>query len=130
MIDVKKMGDWYFHLDEEKGSQVVENTADFWSSKVAALPPGRLVCVRETREDWPNWEVHPDGDEIIYQLSGDIELVTISNGQQSAVRLRPGEFVIVPKGVWHIGNAIERSSALFITWGDGSKHMPRETPPQ
>ncbi len=45
-------------------------------------------------------EVHPDGDEILYVISGRLR-VTGDSFPDAACELGPGEACVVPKGEWH-----------------------------
>ena len=36
----------------------------------------------------------------------------------------PGEFVMVPRGVWHTARIATRASMLFITPGEGTENRP------
>jgi uncharacterized glyoxalase superfamily protein PhnB len=71
--------------------------------------------------DWPNWEIHPHGDELVCALHGDFDLVLDEPRGQRWVQLtRPGDFVIVPRGTWHTARVHAPSTALFITPGQGT----------
>jgi mannose-6-phosphate isomerase-like protein (cupin superfamily) len=46
-------------------------------------------------------EMHPDGDELLYLISGAaIVTLELADGDR-VVELGAGEAVVVPKGVWH-----------------------------
>ena len=47
-------------------------------------------------------EVHPDGDEILYVISGAVRVTSDSNPGES-LQLGPGDACIVEKGEWHKG---------------------------
>ena len=82
-----------------------------------------LVARYEFGSDWPNWEVHPQGDEIAVLMSGAAEMVFDERGGHRSVRLsRPGEFVIVPKGTWHTARISTPTAMLFVTPGEGTEH--------
>ena len=37
---------------------------------------GHIMVMRfEFDEDWPTWEMHPEGDELVYLLSGSTDMV-------------------------------------------------------
>jgi mannose-6-phosphate isomerase-like protein (cupin superfamily) len=74
--------------------------------------------------DWPHWEMHPAGDEIVYQLSGAMDLVLDETSGERVVSLQPHRGCIVPRGVWHRGLLRAPGEALFITRGKGTKHRP------
>lgn len=73
--------------------------------------------------DWPSWERHPAGDEIVYLLAGDVSLLLEEPGGEREVRLRDaGSYVIVPRGIWHTARIHVPSRMLFITAGEGTEH--------
>lgn len=83
---------------------------------------GRLLISSHTFEDdWPTWEVHPNGDELVVLLSGDVELVLAAEAADENVRLtEPGSFVIVPRGVWHTAKVHKPTQMMFVTPGEGT----------
>ena|SRR5690606_2886049 len=87
--------------------------------------PGRLVSLYETKSDWPSWEAHPLGDELVIVLSGKAEFIQELEGKERRVVLAPYGALINPPGVWHTANVIEPFLALFVTPGPGTTHRPR-----
>ena len=73
-------------------------------------------------EAWPTWEMHPEGDEFVYLLSGDTDLVLHDpDGEDAVLRVNePGSYVVVPKGVWHTARPHTRTAMLFVTPGEGT----------
>lgn len=69
-------------------------------------------------------EVHPDGDEILYVISGALSVTSDSNPGQS-LRLEPGDACIVEKGEWHQVHVLEKAQLLHITPGPNGDHRPR-----
>jgi hypothetical protein len=63
----------YLHLPEGPGVRAIPVTDDFWSTidERAALHRGRLVTSFDQSADWTVWEMHPEDDEIIVQVSGE-----------------------------------------------------------
>jgi hypothetical protein len=85
-----------------------------------------LVSSFSFDSDWPTWEIHPAGDEIVCLLSGDVHLVLDRNGIEEIVHLRdPGSFVIVPKETWHTARTSVATTMLFLTPGEGTQNKPR-----
>lgn len=119
------LGTFFAHLADDGDVVPIEVTDDFWISGTSELPPGRLVSRIRTDGDWTSWEMHPNGDELIYQLSGDMELILDQGDLQEVVTLNAGDFVVVPKGVWHTANAAGSSEAVYITLGAGTEHRER-----
>ena len=62
---------------------------------------GMTMGIVTMTEDAPHGgEVHPDGDELLYVISGRLQVTTESNPEE-ALFLGPGQACIVPKGEWH-----------------------------
>jgi len=47
------------------------------------------------------WERHVSADEIVLVMEGETTLILLSNGEETPNLLREGEFLIVPKNIWH-----------------------------
>ena len=73
-------------------------------------------------EAWPTWEIHPVGDEMVFLISGDTDLVLATkDGKESVLRVsNPGEYVIVPKNTWHTARPHQPTTLLFFTPGEGT----------
>lgn len=119
------LADVFVHLTGDTAATSYLVTPEFWSQTAPALPVGWLVSSFETGSDWPKWEMHPSGDEFIYQLSGSMALILDLPAKQHRLRLDPGQFAIVPRGIWHSADMIQRGSALCVTAGVGTQHRPR-----
>ena len=81
-----------------------------------------LVTVSPTDCDWPHWEMHPQGDEILIMLEGTQTLVPDRGGEVSEHVMIPGVTFVVPAGVWHRAKIAEPTRMLAITYGAGSCH--------
>jgi mannose-6-phosphate isomerase-like protein (cupin superfamily) len=85
----------------------------------------QLVSSYEFAEDWPCWEMHPHGDEVVMLLSGKVSLVLAESEAETRIELsKLGEFFIVPKGVWHTAKTQCNTQLLFITPGQGTQQKP------
>lgn len=87
--------------------------------------PGRLMTLGTTTEDWPVWEVHPAGEEVVVVLSGRAEFIQDVSGVMRHVVLGPNEALVNPPGVPHTANVLEPFTALYITPCPGTQHLPR-----
>jgi mannose-6-phosphate isomerase-like protein (cupin superfamily) len=85
---------------------------------------GRLVCVIAQDATWDSWERHPAGEEVVYLLSGRVDIVQDIDGADHIVELRPGDAMINPTNVWHTARVHQPGLALFITPGEGTEHRP------
>jgi mannose-6-phosphate isomerase-like protein (cupin superfamily) len=75
-------------------------------------------------------EMHPDGDELLYLVSGSIDVIVEDGGTQEEVgretvlRLEAGQACLVPKGAWHRVDVREPSHLVHVTPGPGDGHRP------
>jgi len=83
----------------------------------------QLVSTYEFTEDWPTWEWHPHGDEIVILLSGAATMVLQREpGQESVEITVPGEYVVVPRNTWHTARVRTATRMLFITPGEDTEN--------
>ena len=92
-------------------------------------PPPRIDGLtigapRMTREPPHSGEMHPDGDEVLFLVSGKVNVVIEDQEPPRQVGLLPGQAVVVPRGVWHRVRLLEPSQLLYITPGPGGEHRP------
>jgi bifunctional enzyme CysN/CysC len=126
------LGAQYAHLDNEKATSFAGGAA-FWSrlmsgehdevsQRVAA--GGWLVASYQMTQDTATWEMHPDGDEILYLVSGELEVILEEQGSERSILLQKGLACIVPKGCWHRQLVKTPGEEVAITFGRGSQHKP------
>jgi mannose-6-phosphate isomerase-like protein (cupin superfamily) len=99
----------------------------FWNRPAEELDcdyPGRIMGVVTMATGKSNWEMHPAGDEVLYLLSGAVEVVLREKDDHRVVELSAGRAFIVPREVWHRLDALLPSELMFITPGKGTKHIP------
>ena len=81
-----------------------------------------LIALHEFNGDWPCWEVHPMGDEVVVLISGAVDFVLqFDEGEQTVELSLPGDYVIVPRGVWHTAKMSVLSKILFVTPGENTQ---------
>jgi len=60
---------------------------------------------------------------FVVLLSGDVSMVLAGKEGDETQRLsQPGEFVIVPRGVWHTAKVREPTTMLFVTPGQDTEN--------
>ena len=84
---------------------------------------GRLVMIFDNAADWPTWERHPAGEEVVILLSGRTDLVQWIDGAERVIPLEPGQATVNPAGVWHTARVHEAGQAMFITPGRGTENV-------
>jgi mannose-6-phosphate isomerase-like protein (cupin superfamily) len=82
-----------------------------------------LVSSHTFASDWPVWEMHPKGDEVVCLLSGAATFLLEHEDGARAIELKDaGAYVVVPKGTWHTARTQGPCRMLFITAGEGTQH--------
>lgn len=79
------------------------------------LTDGRIMSVFDYTETWTWWERHPDGDEFVHVISGEVDFLLDNGQEQRSARLPAGEGTIVPRGTWHSAVIHVPSTMLFVT---------------
>lgn len=70
-------------------------------------------------------EVHPDGDEILYVISGQIKVVGDSD-LDHPLELTSGDACIISAGEWHQVLVLEPTQLIHITPGPNGDHRPQQ----
>ena len=86
---------------------------------------GRLVSMFRFSENWPSWEMHPTGEEVVVCVAGSMTLIQEIDGEEVRTALRPGEYAINPRGVWHTADIDGDATGFFVTAGAGTQGRPR-----
>ncbi len=87
--------------------------------------PGRLVMIETTPTDWPAWERHTLGDEIVFVLEGRGEFIHETADGEVRLPVGPGSALINPRGMWHTADVVEPIRAIYMTPCPGTEHRPR-----
>ena len=90
-----------------------------------ASKPGRLVMIETMIADWPNWERHTEGDELVIILEGSGTFYQLSDDEQIGCPFKAGDTFLNPKGIWHTADVVEPMRAVYITPCPGTENKPR-----
>lgn len=93
-----------------------------------AGPPQRidgitLGIITMTENAPHNGEVHPDGDELLYIISGRVS-VRAESAPDQPLQLQAGDACIVYKNEWHKVDVLEKTQLLYLTPGPRGDHRP------
>jgi PhnB protein len=61
------------------------------------------------------WERHPDGDELLLALDGEVDVTVLTDAGLVHRKLRAGEVFVCPQGLWHRQLAEKSVSMLYGT---------------
>jgi mannose-6-phosphate isomerase-like protein (cupin superfamily) len=117
-------------IGEGLSAKAEQGGVEFWSALMGGDRPdveaGWLVTAGAVEGTWPHWEMHPEGEELVVLMSGEVTFVLDRDGVVTEHRLdRPGQLVLVPRGAWHHARAEAPAQLLFVTAGRGTQHRPR-----
>jgi mannose-6-phosphate isomerase-like protein (cupin superfamily) len=117
----------YVRLRPDASAETLAVDATFWqriaAGKLGTFHHEYLVTSHRFNADWPSWEMHPHGDEIVCLLSGKATFIfERDDGNESVALSQAGTYVLVPKGVWHTAKIDDAAHMLFITAGEGTQH--------
>ena len=96
--------------------------------KERADPPvpvdGLTFGVATMSENSPHGgEMHPDGDEVLYLISGRASVVFLDS-PQADIEMNPGDGLIVPRGQWHRVDILEPCQIVYLTPGPNNEFRP------
>jgi catechol 2,3-dioxygenase-like lactoylglutathione lyase family enzyme/mannose-6-phosphate isomerase-like protein (cupin superfamily) len=91
---------------------------------LAPVKEGWLVSSYRLTESWPNWEMHPQGDEIVHCRTGTCELVLERADGPACFSMTPGKTIVIGKGTWHTARVAGEVELLHITYGSGTTFKP------
>ncbi|MFP6860717.1 cupin domain-containing protein [Pseudomonas sp.] len=117
----------YLHVQDGGKTEQIAVTEQFWSDVVNGARPeldqGRLMSAFSFSANWPSWERHPAGEELVMLLSGSaMLLLEEASGERALLLDTVGSYVLVPQGVWHTARTTQPTMLLFLTPGAGTEH--------
>jgi PhnB protein len=74
------------------------------------------------------WERHPDGDELLYALDGEVEVTVLTDDGPVRETIRKGSAFVCPRGLWHRQLARKSVSMLYGTATETSEVSFAEDP--
>ena len=106
------------------GSSSVEANGSGRPRRIDGYIVGATLVANKPRH---NGEMHPDADELLYLISGGVDVLLEVDGGLQTLELNAGEACVVPKGVWHrIRLRQEPSRLIHVTPGPGGESRPLE----
>ena len=119
----------YVVMGPDHAATGVDVTATIWEDLDRRFNhfKGHLLVARyDFATDWPSWEMHPVGDEVVVLLSGCADMILDRGGNHQVSSLaEPGAFIVVPRGTWHTARISTPTSMLFVTPGQGTENRPK-----
>ena len=73
------------------------------------------VCVSRFSQH-PKWEVHPNGEEVLVGISGELSLVILDATHPKTILLKPGDVAVIPQNTWH--SPVPNGEVSVLSMGD------------
>jgi uncharacterized cupin superfamily protein len=102
-----------------------DGKASFW---IGDPFNGGMISVGRFSGQSP-WERHPDGDELVHVLEGEVEITVLTAEGPDQTTVAAGSVFIVPKGHWHRQLARQSVTQFGATVG-ATEHSDAEDPRQ
>jgi len=122
-----QVSETYVALGAEGTARPLAVGPTFWQDLAAGRFGAfdRLVAHGGYEADWAHWEMHPQGEEFVMLIEGEVEMLLERDGENSSEHLtQSGAYVLIPRGTWHTARVHRPSRMLFITAGAGTQHRP------
>jgi quercetin dioxygenase-like cupin family protein len=119
-INLKDLTADYLSLGQKGIIQSTEGGDKFWSlsaAEIESFGENWLITEFYFDADWQTWEKHPHGEEIVYLLSGAMDLILETGDFRQVIELRGKGLVVVPRDTWHTAKVFAPSNVLVITHG-------------
>jgi mannose-6-phosphate isomerase-like protein (cupin superfamily) len=114
----------------DPGTSTIGVDAQFAATPIQVRPDppvpvdGATFGVATMTENSPHdGEMHPDGDEILYLVSGRVRVV-FPVDKLDDIDVAPGDGLVIPKGLWHRVDILAPSRIVYLTPGPNNEYRP------
>ena len=87
--------------------------SEHYSPKIVGEVNDAYVKLAKLQGDFL-WHHHEHEDELFLVVKGDLHMKVRESGKERELVIRPGEFLIVPRGVEHLPSATEETHVLLL----------------
>jgi mannose-6-phosphate isomerase-like protein (cupin superfamily) len=102
--------------------------SEHWAPRIAAELNDSYVKLAKLQGEFV-WHRHDGEDELFLVVRGTLRMGVREDGVERELIIRPGEFVVIPRGVEHLPSAEEEVEVLLIepktTLNTGNLHNKR-----
>jgi mannose-6-phosphate isomerase-like protein (cupin superfamily) len=96
---------------------IARNLAAFDFQELAPFNGGAFCMYYGDQGDQPDWELHPDTDELLMVLEGSVTVQILTPTDRHRLPLTAGQFTVVPRGHWHRHTDAHDVIEMFYTPG-------------
>ena len=96
-------------MEKVNVAEKFDQFSDYWNPKIAAELNDSYVKLAKLKGEFV-WHHHEREDELFFVTKGRL-LIRLRDGE---IRLGPGEFIVIPRGVEHLPVADEEVHVILI----------------
>ena len=84
-------------------SEVASKAKEMEFCELADFDDGGAGVFRSEEGGPSPWEMHPDCDELLHAIEGEIEVEVLPNDGEDALMatITAGSYLVIPRGCWH-----------------------------
>ena len=86
---------------------------DYWSPRISGELNDNYVKLAKLKGEFV-WHHHEQEDEMFLVVRGTLRMGIRENGSERELTIRPGEYVIIPRGVEHLPIADEEVHLVMV----------------
>ena len=136
--DAQPLHERYWYVEGTEARRIELPVPEFWGQVMSGAATDPFVAHLVVADGWlvtqydadgtsDHEEMHPEGDELHYLVSGDLDVVlALDDGTETVISMAPGTMGNVPRGVWHRIEARAPSRGVAFTAGRGTQHRPTD----
>jgi mannose-6-phosphate isomerase-like protein (cupin superfamily) len=100
-------------LDKVNLAQKFSLFSEQYSPKIVGELNDTFVKLVKFQGDFM-WHHHDDEDELFLVIKGEMRMKVREDGAEREIMVRPGEFIIIPRGVEHLPSAAEETQVMLL----------------
>jgi len=100
-------------LDKVNLAQKLSLFSEQYSPKIVGELNDSYVKLVKFQGDFM-WHHHDDQDELFLVIKGEMRMKVREDGAEREIMVRPGEFIIIPRGVEHLPSAAEETQVMLL----------------
>ena len=100
-------------MDKVNLAQKFSQFSEHYSPKIVGEINDSYVKLAKLQGDFM-WHHHDAEDELFFVIKGELRMKIRENGSECEETIRPGEFIIIPRGVEHFPSADEETHIMLL----------------
>jgi len=100
-------------MDKVNLAQKFSSFAEHYSPKIVGEINDAYVKLVKLEGDFM-WHHHDEEDELFFVVKGELRMKVREHGSEREIVIRPGEFIIIPRGVEHFPSADEETHVMLL----------------